>query len=121
MPNKGLIDIVGEWKRISLLLGTFIVYSFESVFAKLASSYATFSFQYFFYLGCVLAVLGCYAVLWQKVLEVYPLNKAFLCKSLTIIFILTISHYLFDESITFNNVMGATLIISGIVTLSWKK
>jgi drug/metabolite transporter (DMT)-like permease len=66
-------------------------------------------------------VLGFYAVLWQKVLEVYPLNKAFLCKSVTIIIILALSHYLFGETISLNNILGAILIILGIGMLSWKK
>ena len=121
MQNKGIAHFVGERKKLLLLFSSFIIYSFESVFAKIASGYATFSFHYFFYFGCVLAVLGCYAVLWQKVLEVYPLNKAFLCKSVTIVIILALSHFLFGETISLNNILGTILIIMGIATLSWKK
>lgn len=113
--------IVGEWKKYLLLLGSFVIYSFEGVFAKIASSYEPLSIPYFIYLGCVLAILGCYAVLWQKILKLFPLNKAFLCKSLTIILILFLSHFLFGEIITRNNLYGTLLIIIGIVMLSWKK
>ena len=49
------------------------------------------------------------------------LNKAFLCKSITIIFILAISVFLFGEQVSMNNLIGAGLIISGLVVLAWKK
>ena len=79
------------------------------------------SINYILFLGAVVAALGIYAMLWQKVLAVMPLSRAFLYKSITIVIALLICHFLFDESISINNIIGAGIIISGIVVLSWKE
>ena len=59
--------------------------------------------------------MAVYAVLWQQILKRIQLSQAFLCKSLTVVFSLTIAHFLFNEVISSNNVLGATLIIVGII------
>lgn len=105
---------------IVLLFVTFFVYSLESVFSKLASGYETLSLKYCLFFGCVIAVLGIYAILWQIILKLMPLNRAFPYKSLSIIYILLFSVLLFGETITINNIIGASLIIIGLIVLSWK-
>lgn len=65
-----------------------------------------------------MVALGLYAVLWQKVLSFMPLNKAFLCKSICIVFTLGISYWMFAENITLNNILGAIIIILGLVVLA---
>lgn len=104
-----------------LLIITFAIYSGTSFFSKCASNYLMLSVPYILYFGCVLFFLFVYAILWQKVLSIFPLNKAFLYKSSTIIMILCISHFVFNESITVNNLLGVILIISGLCFLSWEK
>lgn len=108
-------------RKILLLLLAFVVYSGTGVFTKLASQHSFLSLPYILFFGCVIATLGLYAVLWQKVLTFMPLNKAFLCKSICIVFTLALSYGLFGEHITRNNVLGAFCIILGLVVLSWKK
>lgn len=108
-------------RKIILLFLAFVVYSGTGVFTKLASQRSFLSLPYIFFFGCVIATLGLYAVLWQKVLTFMPLNKAFLCKSICIVFTLAISYGLFGEHITLNNILGAICIILGLVVLSWKK
>lgn len=107
--------------QVFLLLGTFVVYSCSSVFSKNASMYDTLSLEYIIFFIGVLFCLGLYAILWQKVLSFMPLNKAFLCKSMTIVLILAISYFVFDESITINNVIGTCLIMFGLINLSCQK
>lgn len=107
--------------RILLLVLAFAFYSSESVFTKLASIQEPFSLSYFLYFGCVVAVLGAYAMIWQKVLELMPLSKAFLFKSTTIIGVLLISHFVFGEVISLRNGIGAAFILSGLVVLSCKE
>lgn len=105
-------------KNILLLILTFVVYSFTGIFTKLASQQEPMSIAY---LGCfagAIAVLGLYAILWQKVLSFMPLNKAFLCKSVTLILGLLVAHFVFAEIITFCNVIGAAFIFGGLVVLS---
>ena len=108
-------------KSILILIFTFVVYSFSSIFSKNASMYDTLSIEYIVFSIGVLFCLGLYAILWQKVLTFMPLNKAFLCKSMTIVLILAISYFVFDESITINNVIGTCLILAGLVNLSCQK
>lgn len=107
--------------QISLLIIAFIVYSCSSIFSKRASLYDFLSFNYIFSLGGVFLALATYAVLWQKVLTFMPLNKAFLFKSITILFILFISHFMYFEDITIYNMVGSAFIIMGLVVLSCKK
>lgn len=108
-------------RRIFLLLFSFLIYSCTGIFSKLASQKAFLSIPYILYFGCVIVTLGLYAVLWQKVLSFMPLNKAFLCKSICIVFTLGISYWMFAETITLNNILGAIIIIFGLVVLAWKK
>lgn len=108
-------------RKILLLLLAFVIYSGTGIFTKLASQHSFLSLPYILFFGCVIATLGLYAVLWQKVLTFMPLNKAFLCKSICIVFTLAISYGLFGEHITRNNILGAICIILGLVVLSWKK
>ena len=79
------------------------------------------SFSYILFMGAVVALFGIYAMLWQRVLALMPLGKAFLYKSTTIIITIVMCHIVFQESITTNNIVGAGIIIFGIVILSRKK
>ena len=103
-----------------LIFFTFLVYSLSGVFSKYASFYEPLSWGYILCLGAVVTVLGVYAVLWQKLLSIMPLNKAFLCKSITIFFGLIIANLLFDEQISLNNILGTVIILSGMIVLSLK-
>lgn len=103
------------------LLLTFSIYSCSSIFSKLASLSSVFSFDYLLCLGVIVLALFVYAILWQKVLSIIPLNKAFLCKSVTIVMIMAASALFFKETITTNNIIGSVFIILGLVVLAWKK
>ena len=103
-----------------LLFAAFLLYSCEGIFSKLASTQELLSANYITYFICVLAALGAYAILWQKALEHIPLNKAFVCKSMTILLLLAISYFVFDEQVSMNNIIGALFIILGIIVLAWK-
>ena len=107
--------------KVLLIVIAFIVYSVSTIFSKLASQREFLSLPYILFICGVVASLGIYAVLWQKVLAFMQLNKAFLCKSITIFFILAISVFLFGEQVSMNNMIGTGCIISGLVVLAWKK
>lgn len=107
-------------KNIVLLFFAFFIYSLSSIFSKLTSLQKPGSLLYCFFLGTSVAVLVFYAALWQKVLKIMPLTKAFLCKSLTLIIGLMIAYFVFAESITLHNFIGVAFIILGLIVLSWK-
>lgn len=110
-----------NFNKILFLLLTFAIYSCSSIFSKLASLMPFMSISYLLCVGVIIFALFIYAILWQKVLSVIPLNKAFLCKSITIIMIMAASTLFFKETITVNNIIGSALIILGLIVLAWKK
>lgn len=107
--------------KVLIILLAFVIYSCSSIFSKFASLHEFLSLPYLGFFACVVVALGIYAILWQKVLSYMELNKAFLCKSITILFILAFSVILFDETLTINNLIGAAFIICGLVILAWKR
>ena len=108
-------------KKFLLLCVCFLIASSSGVFLKFASMYEFLSFQYVFYFGMTVAVMGVYAVLWQEVLKLIPLNKAYLYKSSGIGISLLYAYIIFDEKITVFNIIGCAMIIAGIMILSYKR
>lgn len=102
-------------KRFFVLLFAFIVYSFASVFSKLASQNDFLSVKYILFLVCVVAILGAYAIIWQQILKHIELTTAYMFKGTSLIFVLILSALIFNETITAWNIVGASLIIGGIV------
>jgi len=109
------------YSHILIIVVAFLIYSLTGVFSKLASMHEFLSIKYIVFFSCVLLMLGLYAILWQRVLSFMPLHKAFLCKSICIVITLAISYFVFAETLTLNNILGAACIISGLVVLSWQK
>ncbi len=71
--------------------------------------------------GSVLAAFACFAVsavLWIAALRETPLTVAYPMVALSYIIIFAGSHFLFSEPITWVKVVGASLIIAGIVIIN---
>ena len=100
--------------RRSILLVNFLIYSCTSIFTKLASQQEFLSIFYILYLAGAIFVMGIYAIIWQQLLKQIPLSDAYMWKGSTIIFTLIISTILFGENISWTNIIGAALIVSGI-------
>ena len=107
--------------RVLLMMLAFVVYSSSTICSKLASQQEFLSFPYICCLLGVVAALAVYAALWQIILEFMDLGKAFLCKSITIVFILVFSYFCFSETITLCTIIGIFFIILGLVVLAWKQ
>lgn len=104
---------------VFLLITAFAVYSSTGIFSKLASMQDFMSMGYCFFFSVVILILAIYAVLWQIILKSIPLSQAFLFKSSTVLFGLLIASCLFDEHVTLQNLVGASIIIAGIVVNSY--
>lgn len=102
-----------------LLVFAFIIYSFSGVFTKLASRVDFLSIEYCLYFAIVILILAIYAVLWQIILKSIPLSQAYLFKSSSVIFSLLFASCLFGEHITLQNLVGASIIIAGIIVNSY--
>lgn len=100
------------------LIGANLVYACESIFTKLASAQEPMSGRYLLYIGCAVCVLGLYALIWQQIIKRLPVSEAYMFKGTALIFVLLISALLFGEAITLRNVIGAAMIVGGIVLFS---
>lgn len=107
-------------QRIIMLLLVFLIYSSANIFMKLAASSGRDILSIALYFSCAIGVLGIYACLWQKVLKHIPLATAFMFKSITVLYGMMFAFLFFGEVITINNIIGASLIIAGIIVLGWK-
>lgn len=93
------------------------VYSLAGFFSKLASRYDFLSLPYICSLSGVVFVLGIYAILWQIALKRVPLNQAYLFRSLGLVFGLVIAYMIFHESISLQNLLGAAIVLCGLLIL----
>ncbi len=62
--------------------------------------------------------LAAQAVTWQIALRAYPLSFAYFVKSGIFVNILLLSHFVFHETVSTGNMLGAGLIIAGILVLT---
>lgn len=92
-----------------------IVLSLAGVFSKLASNYSVITWEFLIFFTIVVFLLGIYALLWQQIIKRYELTVAYVNKSLVIIWTFIWAWAFFGETITWNNIFGAILIIIGIV------
>ena len=96
----------------------FLLYAFYPVLGKLASKYDFLS-PYFCALYCgIIFLLFIYALLWQQVLKTVKLPVAMCNKAVTIVWGMLLSRMIFTEEITPKKVLGAVIILCGIVLLS---
>ena len=107
----------GSFKYLALV-GVNLVYACTSICTKMASRQEMLSWPYLLWIGGAIGVIGVYALLWQQVITRMPLSTAYMFKGTSLIFVLLFSVLLFGEGITLNNVIGAVIIIIGIVLFS---
>ena len=91
------------------------VYSLTGVASKCAAGYEFMSFEFLFYYGIVLFGLFLYAVAWQQIIKHMPLISAYANRGVTVIWGIMWGYFIFDEKITIRKIVGALIIICGIV------
>lgn len=92
-----------------------LLYSFCSVFSKLAAGADFMSVKFVLCYGLMLVVLAAYAILWQQVLKRMPLTTAFANKGIVIIWGMIWGALIFSEAITWYMIVGSLIIFAGIV------
>ena len=108
-------------RNILFLMLTVAIYSSAGFFSKLASGYDFLSLFYICCLGGVITILGVYAVLWQIALKKIPLNQAYLFRSLGVVYGLAIAYFIFQETITWGNLLGGGIVLGGLLVLMTEK
>lgn len=96
-----------------------LLYACVSIFTKLASQQEFMSWEYVLTFFGAVMVMGVYAVLWQQILKRIELSVAYMFKGTSIIFVMLLAYLLFGEQITWNNILGAIIIIAGIVLFAY--
>ena len=89
----------------------------SDLFSKLASGCEFMSSLYIVYLLGAVFVLGLYASFWQVILKKIPLNRAYMFRSLGVIYGLAIAFLVFHENITWLNILGSALVLLGLLIL----
>lgn len=111
--NKGKILAVFTLVVLNLFYAT------VGIFTKLASQQAFLSWKYVLAFVGAVGVIGVYAISWQQIIRRIELSTAYMFKGTTIIFTMLFAHWLFGEPITWNNIIGAIIIIIGIVLFAY--
>ena len=95
-----------------------LLYSVSSVFSKMAAGQTFLSVRFCLYYAGIIAILGVYAIAWQQIIKRLPLTAAFANKAVTVVWGIVWGALFFREAITVGKVIGAALIIAGIVVFS---
>lgn len=94
-----------------------IIFAFSSAISKVASMQEFLSFKFILFYGLLLVTLFVYALAWQQIIKKFPLTIASVSKATTIIWSMLIGYFLFNEAITIKNVIGAIIVIIGIIVM----
>ena len=66
-------------------------------------------------------ILGVYALAWQQVIKRMPLTTAYANKAVTVVWGMVWGMILFGESITPQKVLGAAVIVAGVVLYAFSE
>ena len=104
-----------EIKKYIVIQSAVLVYSLSTIPSKLASNESFLSVKFCVYYGLIVFLLGIYAIIWQQILKRTPLTIAYINKATTIIWSMVIGRVVFSEKITFINIIGAFIVLIGII------
>ena len=111
---------ISNFKYYILLIVGILIYSFISVFSKLASEEPFMSINFILYYGLIIIVLFVYAIIWQQVLKQIELSRAMIIKPLALVLNIFWAVILFQEKISIKMAIGIILILCGVMTIGIK-
>ncbi len=85
------------------------------VFSKFAANEEFLSARFIACYTVVLLILFVYAIGWQQIIKRLPLSTAFANKAVGVVWGIVIGFVVFEEEITPAKVIGAILVVVGIV------
>lgn len=92
-----------------------MIYSISGICGKMASGQPLLSVKFCFWYAWIILLLAFYAVAWQQIIKYMPLTVAFANKAVTIVWGLLWGVCFFHESVTVGKVLGAILVMAGII------
>ena len=94
-----------------------LIFSISGILSKTAAGYPFLSVPFIaFYLGALI-ILAIYAVLWQQVLKQMQLTIAYANRAIVVFWGMLWGKLVFDEEIRLTMIMGAVIIILGILVV----
>ena len=90
-----------------------MIYSMSGICSKMASQQDFLSFKFCLFYAIIIFLLGFYAIGWQQIIKRLPLTTA--NKAVTVVWGIIWGAVFFHESITVGKVIGAALVIVGVV------
>ena len=104
-------------RDILLLQGCVLLFSASSVMLKLAGTAELLSLRCILFYGAGLALLGVYALFWQRFLERMPLTVAYANRAMSMCWSMIFGALLFGERIRPGMVIGVSVIAAGIILM----
>lgn len=117
MAPQGRSDARGA-SRVKLLLALHALlglYSLSDVSSKLAAGQSFLSWGFIVCYGVIIAILGTYAIAWQQIIKRMPLSSAYANRAITVVWGIFWGRVIFGEAITPGKVVGAAMVIAGVV------
>ena len=111
--KKVLKDTTLGWFLI--LHGSLLLNSLAGVASKFAGREEIPSFRFLLFYGIVILITFVFALAWQQVLKHMSLTFAFTSKPITVIYALIWGALFFHEQVTLKMVLGAVVIMIGII------
>lgn len=118
-PVRGRVMGTEQKKSLFALHILFMVYSVASLMSKLAAGHEFLSFEFVALYGSMIVVLAVYALVWQQLLKRLPLATAYANKAVTVVWGFIWGILFFAEQITPLKIVGAILVIAGVVLYSY--
>lgn len=107
-----------EKTRYFVLLHILLLFnSFCGVCSKMAAKEEFLSFRFIMIYGVMICILGIYAIFWQQILKHIPLTTAFCNKSVSVIWGILWGVLIFKETVKWNMLLGAAIVICGVITV----
>ena len=118
MKDEFMNHINGKFIKYLKLHIIILLFTMVTITSKYVSKYEFLSMEYLCGVGAIVGILGVYAILWQQIIKDFSPSVAYSNKSVTTIWVLIFSFVFFHEEITLNNILGAIVIILGVILVS---
>ena len=93
-------------------------YSVTSILSKTASKFIFLSPQYILCFIGIFFTIGTYAILWQQAIKPFKPSVGYSNKSVSLMWTIIFSAIIFGERITMYNIIGAKIIIVGVIMVA---
>lgn len=110
-------ESLSKGKYLLFLHIELLLFSLGGVCSKMAAQNEFLSFWWLFWYALVILNLGVYAIVWQQIIKHLPLNTAYANKAVTIAWGILWGALFFHETIKWNMIVGALIVIIGVIVV----